>query len=171
MEKWKDIPGWEGRYQISSYGRIKSLHFNGSKKPKILECTYDVRGYRCIAFRVGGAGSKQKHFMVHRLVAKMLIPNPQGKPFVNHKDGDRKNNDVSNLEWVTKEENEWHKLYVLGSVSGACIPPKKIVCVETRKEYPSISAAAKAVGVSQGAISNALRGKTKTSAGFHWRYA
>lgn len=170
MEEWIDIPGWEGKYQISSFGRIKSLRFNGGKKQKILKCTYDVRGYECISFRIGGTGSKQKHFMVHRLVAKMFIPNPQEKPFVNHKDGNRKNNRAYNLEWVTKEENERHKIYVLGSISGTCIPPKKIICVETGKKYPSISKAAKAVGVSQGAISNALCGRTKTSSGFHWRY-
>lgn len=170
MEKWKDIPGWTGKYQISSFGRIKSLHFNGGKKSKILKCTYDVRGYECVSFRVGGAGSRQKHFMVHRLVAKAFIPNPKYKPFVNHKDGDRKNNKVSNLEWVTREENEWHKIYVLKNLSGTCIPPKKVICVETNKKYKSVSEAARAVGVSQGSISNALRGVTKTSANLHWRY-
>lgn len=130
----------------------------------------DIRGYKSISFREGGSGSKQKHFMIHRLVAQTFIPNPDKKPFVNHKDGDRSNNKVDNLEWCTKTENERHKIYVLGHASGSMLPPKKIICVETGKEFESVSAAAREMKVSQGAISNALRDTWRVSCGMHWRY-
>ena len=171
MEEWKDIPGWEGRYMISSFGRVKTLDYKRTGREAIMRGLTDIRGYKNIAFRVGGAGSKQKHFMVHRLVANAFIPNQLNKPFVNHKNGDRKDNRVENLEWCSKSENEVHKIYTLGKTSGSMIPPKKIMCVETGQVFKSERDAAKFAGVTQGAISAAVRGKSKVSGGYHWRYA
>lgn len=170
-ELWEDIDGWAGKYQISNLGRVKTLNYKRTKKEKIMTGITDIRGYKCISFREGGAGSKQRHFLIHRLVAKKFVPNPDNKPFVNHIDGDRGNNAATNLEWVTRSENEIHKIYVLGNSSGTCIPPQKVLCVERGTIYSSISEAARAVGVTQGAISAALSSKTKKSAGYHWRKA
>lgn len=162
-EKWKDIPGYEGRYQISNKGRVKTLNYKRTGKAKILKHDKTWNGYHTIVLRIGGAGSKQIHPLISRLVASAFIPNPNGKDFVNHKDGNRDNNSVENLEWVSREENELHKIYVLGNPSGCCIPPCKIYCVETGEEYRSISYAAKCVGVCQARMSAAVSsgGKVK----------
>lgn len=170
-EKWKDIRGYEGRYQVSNFGNVRTLNYKRTGQTRIMTGTTDIRGYKNIAFREGGVGSKQKHYMVHRLVAEAFIQNPENKPFVNHKDGDRANNIVENLEWCTRQENEEHKVYVLGRPSGHCIPPKPVICVETGKRYPSVSRAAEEMGVYQGAISIALTSERRTSCGYHWRYA
>lgn len=167
-ELWKDIDGWTGKYQISNLGRVKTLNYKRTKKEKIMTGITDIRGYKSISFREGGAGSKQKHFLIHRLVAKKFVPNPDNKPFVNHIDGDRSNNAAKNLEWVTRSENEMHKIYILGKSSGTCIPPQKVLCVETGEKFISQSSAARAKGVTQSSISYAVCSGRK-SAGYHWR--
>lgn len=107
---WKDIKGYQGLYQVSNKGRIKTTAnhcvWNRQiiRKPKI-------RKYAEIPLKING---KSKWFMVHRLVAQAFIPNPQNKPQINHKDGNKLNNNVDNLQWCTPSENQIHKLYVLG---------------------------------------------------------
>lgn len=165
-EIWKNIEGYEGKYQISNFGRARTLNYKRTGKIKILKLCMISTGYYVLVIRTGGAGSKQLHLLVHRLVAKTFIPNPDGKEFVNHKDGNRLNNKIDNLEWCSREENEIHKIYTLGHSSGSCIPPCPVYCVETGEKYRSISYAAKCAGVCQATISIAIirgrkvRGKT-----------
>ena len=97
LEIIKDIPGFES-YQITSWGRV--LH-NG----KELHPYKHHKGYLRVDLH---NGSERKHFKVHRLVAGAFIPNPLGKPQVNHIDGNKANNSFSNLEWVTNKENDFH---------------------------------------------------------------
>lgn len=109
MEEWRDIQGYEGLYQVSNNGRVRSLARN-STKGKIL-CQAVKRGYSHVCL---SKDNKKKHFAVHRLVALAFIPNPSKKPEVNHIDGNRSNNNIANLEWVTRAENELHAYRTLG---------------------------------------------------------
>ena len=112
IEEWKDIDGYEGYYQVSNLGNIKSLDvevFNGKvmhiRKGRVLKLQTNGN-YNKVSLSYRG---KVKQFLVHRLVAKAFLPNKQNKPEVNHIDYDCFNNCVSNLEWVTAKENDTHK--------------------------------------------------------------
>lgn len=112
IEAWKDIEGYEGIYQISSFGRVKSLSRwrdtrGGSgyiTKEKIMSLKTSKSGYLTIGLRSGG----KKFYSVHRLVALHFISNKENKPTVNHIDSDKTNNAVSNLEWSTHSEQMQH---------------------------------------------------------------
>ena len=98
-EIWKDVKGYEGLYQVSSLGKIKSLYNKQNMKP------YIHNGYSRITLHKNG---QCKMNMVHRLVAQAFIDNPLNKPCVNHIDFNRSNNNVENLEWCTYSENQNH---------------------------------------------------------------
>ena len=105
-EIWRDIEGFEGHYQISNYGRVKSFK-NGEviiRKPHV-----DKDGYLQICFC---DKSNHKWFKVHRLVAIAFIPNPENKETINHIDGCKMNNFVENLEWATRTENNQHAVRI-----------------------------------------------------------
>ncbi|TXK26546.1 hypothetical protein FVR03_21730 [Pontibacter qinzhouensis] len=98
-EIFKDIPGFEGIYQVSNFGRVKSLKFN---KVKMLILTLDAAGYPRTGLSVNG---KYKSYKVHRIVAQVFIPNPDNKPFLDHINGNRADNRIENLRWVSHREN------------------------------------------------------------------
>lgn len=131
-EVWKDIAGYEGLYQVSNRGRVRSLarvvpHSTGGKltvSPKIL-IPKDRNGYDHVSL---WKNNKEYRVKVHRLVAQVFIPNPENKPEVNHIDANPKNNVVENLEWVTRRENMRHAIN-LGLVShpvGEYLPYSKL---------------------------------------------
>lgn len=109
MEKWKDIKGFEGKYQISNYGNVKSIkrfvnHWQGGLRlvnERLLK-NFIKQGYMYVDL-----GNK-KHYRIHRLVAESFITNSDNKLEVNHKDGNKLNNHVNNLEWATHSENMKH---------------------------------------------------------------
>lgn len=155
-EEWKDVPGYEGFYQVSNIGRVRSVdhyvkHFRGDKlrKGKIKEFSITHDGY----YRVGlSKYSKQKHVTVHRLVALAFIAKPESKDFVNHKDGIKTNNHVSNLEWCTSGENTRHFHEVLGGPTRKICKPVK--CIEDNLTFQSIGDAAKYYKVVKTTITN-----------------
>ena len=112
-EDWKDITGYEGMYQVSNCGRVKSLDrivkggYSGSyvRKGALKKQSADEEGYLNICLYKDG---KPNMFRVHRLVAEAFIPNPENLPQVNHKDGDKLNNNVENLEWCNNSQNQKH---------------------------------------------------------------
>jgi predicted RNA binding protein YcfA (HicA-like mRNA interferase family) len=103
-EEWKPIVGYEGLYEVSNFGRIKTL-YNRYKDVIYLKYNTSPNGYYCVNLV---KNKISKTIRIHRLVAEHFINNPQNKPMVNHKDGDKKNNFVDNLEWVTASENIKH---------------------------------------------------------------
>lgn len=100
-EMWKDILGYEGLYQVSNLGDVRSLKYAGGNKVKMLKQA-TVNGYKRVSLVKNGKG---KNYLVHRLVAIAFIPNPDNLPIVNHKNEDKTNNNVNNLEWCTQEYN------------------------------------------------------------------
>lgn len=102
MEKFKDIEGYAGKYQVTSWGRV----FNVDRQ-KFMSQEETEKSY--LRVDLVDENGKRKHHKVHRLVAKAFIPNPQSKKQVNHKDGNKQNNSVTNLEWVTDRENKEHQ--------------------------------------------------------------
>ncbi len=108
-EVWKEIPGYEGVYEVSNYGRVRSNArkvWNYTKQGRILKPHRKENGYMQIT--LCGRSKYEKHAYIHRLVAEAFIPNPNNLPQVNHKDFDKANNCVENLEWVTAAENHLH---------------------------------------------------------------
>lgn len=118
-EEWRDIPGYEGRYQVSNYGHVRSLPYKRTqlsshgtvmekKYPgKMIIPTDNGNGYKYIRLV---NGEKKKNCYIHRLVAEMFIPNPDGKKEVNHIDFNKSNNSYLNLEWVSRKENIHHSI-------------------------------------------------------------
>jgi hypothetical protein len=182
QENWADIPGYEGHYQCSDIGRVRSLnkYVNGRngkslKKGKILK--QHKRGKYC------GVGLSKDGMMklrtVHTLVADAFIPNPENKPCVNHKDGNKLNNHKDNLERVTYKENTRHYFDVIGVTFTPAfrnkaretilkmLEPKKrkVVCHEDNASFSSIKEAAAHYGLTHGAIRYLIRNNSTSKAG------
>ena len=169
-EIWKDIKGYEGLYQVSNLGRVKSLEkidFSGHKrKCKILKLALNRYGYAYLTLSKNG---NKKAYTVHRLVAESFIPNPNKLPFVNHKDENKSNNRVKNLEWCTHEYNINY---------GTCRErmSKKVKCITTNEIFISITEASKKYNLCDGDISRCCQGKRsycgklKTDEKLVWKY-
>ena len=167
-EIWKDIEGYENLYQVSNLGRVKALGNGGSKNSKfsserILK-TCEIKGYLRVTLSKDG---KQKQYSVHRLVAQAFLQNPDNLPQVNHKDEDKTNNRVDNLEWCSAKYNNNYGTRIQRITEKKS---KQVLCVETGKIYPSLRQAERELGISHNNISAACRGIQKTCGGFHWRY-
>ena len=192
-ELWKDIEGFEGLYQISNYGRVKSLererHFGNRIRlipERILTPDKKKSGYLFYHLYLGGR--KQKDFHAHRLVAQAFIPNPLWKKDVNHKDGNKSNNYVENLEWATRSENILHSYHVLnrkatklyGSDNKMSIPIVQLsIKGEFIKEWANSNEVQRAWGVSEASIRKCLytsigkkqRANCNSCCGYKWMYA
>lgn len=181
-EEWKDIEGYEGYYQVSNLGRVRSvdreIYKTGDKeetiivhyKGKVLSQGHRHKGYLCVVL---AKNSKLKSFAVHRLVAQAFIPNPYNLPQINHKDEDKTNNCVENLEWCDCRYNinygSWREKQ---SKSHKGKYTKKIVQLSKSgkvvRVFDSITEAEKVTGIRH--ISAVACGHRKYSGGYAWRF-
>ena len=186
MEIWREVKGFEGLYEVSNRGRIKSLprldSMNRKVRERIMATTYDWQGYEHVKLNKDG---KSYTKYVHRLVAEAFIPNPMKKETVNHKDEIKAHNYVENLEWMTMKENAnygtrniravAHKDYFEISRKISSSAHKKAVVQlkdgEVIKRWNSITSASKGLGVSLRAIQNVLRNEMPSCKGFQFEYA
>ena len=170
MEEWKEISR-NPNYLVSNTGKIRRNGFLNEKTPR------DNDGYLVIDLYEDG---KRKTARVHRLVAEEFIPNPDNKPVVNHIDGDKHNNDVSNLEWVTSQENSKHawenglakpsygmrgKKNPNGGRKG-----KPFQIIETGEVFNTLEECETAINGNNRHINDCLKGRQKTHRGFTFRY-
>lgn len=188
IEIWKDIPEYEGLYQVSNWGRVKSL----KGKEKILKLQPNSNGYLRIGLSKNG---NVIYFFVHRLVASVFLKNDNNHPCVNHKDENPSNNHVDNLEFCTHEYNmnygtiiERKRKSMKGKFDGNNNPfygqkhteesKKKMSTPIIQyskenvfiKEFESITQASIELNILKTSICNCLKGKSKHCNGFIWRY-
>lgn len=154
-----EIPGFDGMYFISKSGSVKVLrrewvtgkNLHRSKDEHIINPFMKRNGYLHVAVLVGG---KQAQYPLHSLLAKVFIPNPENKKCVNHKDGNKLNNSLDNLEWATYQENAIHALSTGLKVNPSGLDNGYSQPVEVFKDgkkigsYPAVLHAAKALGIS-----------------------
>lgn len=164
-EVWRNIDGYEGLYQVSSDGRVKSLKWN---KERILKPIADRYGYLRVTLYAGG---KQKNATVHRLVCQAFHKNHDNKPCVNHIDENKTNNTASNLEWCTYEDNNNH-----GTHNKRIAKTKNKPVAQCTKEgelikiWSSLTEVGRQTGFSQSSISKVALGKYKQAYNFIWKY-
>ena len=165
LEIWKDIDGYEGLYQVSNLGRIKSLNYKRTGRTKILKLVKS-NGYLDIILYNNG---KCKHYLVHRLVAKAFIPNPDSLPEINHIDENKTNNKVDNLEWCTSKYNSNYGTKPLRFSKSRGISVK---CIETEIVYHSAREAERQTGIDNTQIVGVCKGKYgyQTAGGYTWEY-
>lgn len=161
----KDIVGYEGLYQITSDGKVWSLKNCKFLKPLLSGPKGKEYYYVCLSKN----GVKKNH-KIHRLVAEAFIPNPNNLPIVNHKDENKENNRIDNLEWVTSKENCNYGTRNFRSSMKRNIP---VECIETGIIYKSFHEASKKTGTEIACISMCCTGyrNRQTAGGYHWRYA
>ncbi len=155
MEQWADIAGFEGNYQISNFGNVKS-------HKRLMSPCPDCDGYMVVSLR---QNKKQVTKKVHRLVASAFLNNHDSKPMVNHIDSNRKNNHVSNLEWCTAKENLHHSIKAgLSNPNGGGNPNSKVVIdFYTGIFYDCAKDAAKAHSINYSTLKNKLNGNHKNN--------
>jgi|AntAceMinimDraft_18_1070375.scaffolds.fasta_scaffold92334_2 hypothetical protein len=185
MEEWKDVKGYEGYYEVSNLGRVRSLDrvidlvnpLTGGeikRKGKLLK-QRELFGYMLVNLCVH---DRRKNTRVHRMVTEAFLDNPDNKPYVNHKNGIKSDNRLYNLEWVTGSENNIHAFKT--GLATAC-NKKKIMCVENQKVFESSYKAAewlnnekfgntKKIKVMADKFRTVASGKRKIAYGYQWKY-
>lgn len=176
--EWKDITGAEGRYQVSSDGYVRSLpdiDSRGRFMPGlILRAKTNEKGYQLVNI-------DRRLRRVHRLVAETFLPNPDGKPEVNHKNGNKADNRRGNLTWATSSENQLHRYQELGHRGPAtgkrgalCPNSKKVVGINVRTRevvrFAAASEAGRELGISGSGVSACANGRLRTYRGWEWAY-
>lgn len=182
-EIWKDIPGYEGLYQASNCGNIRSLNWRNMNIVRNLYLKPHNKGYLQVELAKNG---KKKMITVHRLVALTFIPNPDNLPVINHKDENKMNNGVENLEWCTvsyntsySKDNHPEKYRVINRQRCRSVPYKHRQKVEqidatsgaVVKIWADIVTIKNELNYNNWSIIECCNGKRKTAYGFKWRFA
>lgn len=180
-EIWKDIKGYEDWYQVSNFGRVKSLERtfidkSGHKqhiKERIRKPSTDKDGYLYVLLYKGSG--KGRKFLVHRLVCGAFYENPKNKPQVNHINEDKADNRASNLEWVTAKENCNHGTRTARMAKAVAKTKSKPVGQYTRddkliKIWQSTIEVQRQLGYYHSSIGAVARGERKTAYGYVWKY-
>lgn len=160
-EEWRDILGFEGLYQVSSYGNVKTIKKDGVEMSQ----QENRNGYMTVHLRDKGV---ERRAMVHRLVAEAFIPNPNELRDVNHKNGDKSDNRLENLEWASHSDNMTHSFRELGK------NVRHIVQLDLDNNFierwNSIAEASEATGICRTNIGECCRGNRKHAKGYKWKY-
>jgi len=178
MEIWKDVKGYEGIYKVSNLGNVKRLIGVQCKKERTLKVVDNGSGYLGVSLC---KNSKAIREYVHRIVAISFLTNDKEKEEVNHIDGIRTNNKLSNLEWVTRSENHKHRYDVLGQrgvnygkTGEKNWRSKKVYKLDLNnnilQEYPAVMEAMRITGINEASIRGCIYGKQETAGGFKWKY-
>ena len=169
IELWKDIEGYEGLYQVSNHGRIKSLHQYKGTNERYIKLLANDRGYLMAGLHKDGRMTRR---YIHRLVAEAFLENPDNLPQVNHKDEDKANNRADNLEWCT---NEYNEVYGTGKLRSAKARSVAVVQCDRKgtfiKVWNGMNEAARSLGKNSNHIHECCKGKMKTAYGYVWKYA
>lgn len=179
-EIWAPVPGYEGSYEVSSIGRVRSYldrySFGRNKyldEPVVMTPQTHRLGYLYVTLSKDGKAHKG---YIHNLMGKAFIPNPENKPEVNHKDGIKTHNVLSNLEWATRAENMEHALRTGLWDKDASLAKareawqRKIYCYETDNVFESVEEASKFIDIDKSAITTCCQGKTYQVKGYHLSY-
>lgn len=176
-EVWKDVVGFNGIYQVSNLGNVKSItrilktkrnrwgqaDVKRTIKGRFLPVFDNGHGYKLVVLSLGN--NKTKKYYIHRLVATAFIPNPSNLPEVNHIDLNKSNNCVENLEWCCRKYNIQHAIK-----NGARrFVGKKIICLETGIIYQNSIIAGMETGINPAGIRMNTCGKNNCAGGFHWK--
>lgn len=177
-EEWRSVVGFEGYYEVSNFGEVRSLDRvvtmkNGVKRithgKKLTQGRYNSKSnYRAVILCKNGKSKKES---VHRLVAMAFLPNPDNLPEINHKDEDKQNNRADNLEWCDRKYNNTY-----GSVRFRIAMTQGIPVIQKKdgvivNAYPTMGVASIFTGASEGGISACCRGNMKTCGGYEWEIA
>lgn len=183
-EVWKDILGYEGLYQVSNMGRVKSFNYRNTKKTSILKQSINQDGYLRPTLK---KNYKSKGFLVHRLVGFAFIPNPENKETINHKNEIKTDNRVENLEWMTRTENNNYgtrnervhqkcrekNTYLIGALASKEVRKRGILQFDLRhnfiREYDCIEDVKK-YKFDPAHLCKCAQGQRKTHGGYIWKY-
>ena len=168
LEEWKPIDFLDGKYEVSNRGRIRNSQTKAIRKTPISKRGYPV--FSCFI------NSKRKLVNVHKCVATAFVPNPNNLPQVNHIDGNKQNNDITNLEWVTAKENNDHARRTGLRKSNGDKPVLQILNGEIIAEYKSATEASIQTGINRANICDVCRGYVGngkhylTAGGYEWKW-
>lgn len=169
VEIWKDIPGYEGKYQVSNLGNVIALNYAKSKKAKYLK-QWDSRGYKYVVL-YNKIKNKYNSYNIHRLVALLFLENPENLPEVNHKDENPSNNHVDNLEWCS---HKYNMNYGTNRKRMGIKHWKSVNCYDLYgnfiKSYKSMTET-KNDGFNLTGVFNCCRGKQQSHHGYRFEYA